>query len=610
MQHHCYNNNGVPDIHNHQQHDHHHHHHHRHQELIENDECFSISNPLQNLTHPDYQLSSQQNKQQQQQQLLLQHQHQVQHQHSIPITHQLLQPHFRPAFQQQQQEVEGLLHSQIVATRQHQPFFLKFKLGLEQTSSSNKECALNHHNSTPHVPVIMQPPHHSWKDSTSSIREPFWKQLNTSNIKQQFENGEQEAVQGNNKNNKDLENKYSHFGGELEAIYNLAKVAETNQTGSGSALTSENSPKTANISMPFSAVPGQNAGVIGADNAGTGVDHGSENSIGEEASLRKSQKRMRKRKMKENLSSMARFFENLVKQVIDHQEMLHRKFLEVIDKMDKERTEREEAWRKQEAAKYNREAISRAHEQALASSREAQIVSCIEKITGHSIDLPARKTPLLCQQEISKELTKELTPTDTNINNRWPKAEVEALIQVRTNIETKFQEPGLKGPLWEEVSSIMSSMGYQRCAKRCKEKWENINKYFRKAKESTKKRSQQSKTCSYFNQLNQIYSRTLTDSPSVKTCSMPPLSSNDGVEKHQGYSDLLEAFISGRDITTSTSPSSKKMRIDEMGTSILEMDAAANEKGEQGSHDQEKDDHEDDYEMDTDEDQGSSSQDE
>ncbi|KAF2304277.1 hypothetical protein GH714_029219 [Hevea brasiliensis] len=235
---------------------------------------------------------------------------------------------------------------------------------------------------------------------------------------------------------------------------------------------------------------------------------------------------------------------------MDHQEILHRNFLEVIERMDKERTKREEAWRCQEAEKYNREAVSRAHEQALASRREAQIVSYVEKITGQSIDLPARKTPLLLQPEIPEEPTKRLTPIITDSHSRWPEAEVEALIQVRSSVETKFQEPGLKGPLWEEVSSLMASMGYQRSAKRCKEKWENINKYFRKAKESTKKRSQQSKTCSYFDQLDQLYSRTFINSPFNN-------SSSNGLR--------------------------------------LEFGGIINEKVERGSHEQEKENHEDYY---------------
>lgn len=434
----------------------------------------------------------------------------------------------------------------------------------------------------------------------------YRKQLSASKNKQQYyENGEPEAQRNKNNHYKlleiqqiderserctDMENQYGPFG-ELEAIYSLAKAGEANQTGSGSALTGETSPKHAGLSVPFSAVHSQN---VGAGNAGIGVDHGSENSIGEEASLRKSQKRTRKRKMKKKLSSMAGFFENLVKKVMDHQESLHRNFLEVIERMDKERTQREEAWRCQEAAKYNREAVSRTHEQALASSREEQIVSYVEKITGQSIDLPAKKTSLLLQPEIPKEPTKESTPITTDNHSRWPKAEVEALIQVRSSIETKFQEPGLKGPLWEEVSSLMASMGYQRSPKRCKEKWENINKYFRKTKESTKKRSKQSKACSYFDQLDQLYSRSFINSPSFNKSSTPLSSSEIEVEK-QGYSGLLEAFIAGRDIATSTNPSNGNVIIAEKGSFKLELDSNIKEKVEGGSYEQETEDHEDDF---------------
>ncbi|RXH86559.1 hypothetical protein DVH24_021832 [Malus domestica] len=59
--------------------------------------------------------------------------------------------------------------------------------------------------------------------------------------------------------------------------------------------------------------------------------------------------------MKVQLSSMTRFFENLVKQVVDHQENLNKKYLEVIEKMEKERREREEAWRCQAKENHKRE---------------------------------------------------------------------------------------------------------------------------------------------------------------------------------------------------------------------------------------------------------------
>ncbi|PON76224.1 TFIIB transcription factor [Parasponia andersonii] len=90
-------------------------------------------------------------------------------------------------------------------------------------------------------------------------------------------------------------------------------------------------------------------------------------------------------------------------------------------------------------------------------------------------------------------------------SSRWPKAEVLTLIKLRTNLDAKYQENGPKGPLWEEISAAMRKLGYNRNAKRCKEKWENINKYFKKVKESNKKRPEDSKTCPYFHQLDALY---------------------------------------------------------------------------------------------------------
>ncbi|KAL2503693.1 Duplicated homeodomain-like superfamily protein [Abeliophyllum distichum] len=69
----------------------------------------------------------------------------------------------------------------------------------------------------------------------------------------------------------------------------------------------------------------------------------------------------------------------------------------------------------------------------------------------------------------------------------------------------------------------MSKLGYNRNAKRCKEKWENINKYFKKVKESNKKRPEDSKTCPYFHQLDALYrERAKTDASSNPGFLMKP----------------------------------------------------------------------------------------
>ncbi|GLT85601.1 hypothetical protein SLE2022_037880 [Rubroshorea leprosula] len=217
---------------------------------------------------------------------------------------------------------------------------------------------------------------------------------------------------------KDSSGKY-RLPGELGGIWNLAKYDEVNQgAGSVSALTGENSLKKAGFRRMLRDVQGHcGAGNGGVANVSTGVGQGIETCIGEEASLWKIQKKKRKMIMKEQLSSMLGFFQSLVKQVMDHQEFLHRKLLEVIERMDKERAQKEEEWRRQETAKHDREALARAHEQAMASKR-ALIASYLGKITGHSINIPERTPMLLPEGEI--ELRNELGPAEVDANTRWP----------------------------------------------------------------------------------------------------------------------------------------------------------------------------------------------
>ncbi|PPS19027.1 hypothetical protein GOBAR_AA01550 [Gossypium barbadense] len=372
-----------------------------------------------------------------------------------------------------QQNLGPLTHQLLLHQHQFQQpnSAVGFKLGLDEISMKKEAVlALNHPQQNGNDQPSLLAPHCWHPQEDSPIKQPFWKSLNRCD--------EDSIRQCTSERSKHLDNKYRFFG-ELEAIYGLG--GETTQAGSGSALTGENySPANEGIPMPSTEFQGHNVGANGrGDNVTTGVDHGSE--------------------------------------VMDHQEGLHKRFLEVIETMDKERSAKEESWRQREAEKRKNEAIARANEQALASNREAVIVSYLEKLTGQSINLPPR-TPLLVQPESA------MVSLNDN-NSRWPRAEVEALIQVRCDLEAKFREPGLKGPVWEEVSSFMASLGYQRSAKRCKEKWENINKYFRKSKENGKKRCRHSKTCTYFHQLDQLYSRML---PTTCPTSPPsPLINND-----------------------------------------------------------------------------------
>ncbi|KAJ6694173.1 hypothetical protein OIU85_004914 [Salix viminalis] len=81
----------------------------------------------------------------------------------------------------------------------------------------------------------------------------------------------------------------------------------------------------------------------------------------------------------------------------------------------------------------------------------------------------------------------------------------------------------------------MLESGYRRSAKRCKEKWENINKYFRKTKDVNKKRSMDSRTCPYFHQLSALYNQGTLVAPDNRSTS-PENQSNLSETRHSSSS--------------------------------------------------------------------------
>ncbi|KAJ6998187.1 trihelix transcription factor GT-2 [Populus alba] len=230
----------------------------------------------------------------------------------------------------------------------------------------------------------------------------------------------------------------------------------------------------------------------------------------------------RKRKRKRNWKD---FFLRLTKDVIKKQEDLQKKFLETVEKCDHERMAREDAWRMKEMAIMNRQHEILIQERSTAAAKDAAVFAFLQKISGQQNStetqaIPQPKlTPSPTQPPQPRPPPTSLEPV-TNLvvskwdngenvtvssSSRWPKVEVQALISLRADLDIKYQEHGAKGPLWEDISAGMQKLGYNRSAKRCKEKWENINKYFKKVKESNRKRPGDSKTCPYFDQLDALY---------------------------------------------------------------------------------------------------------
>ncbi|CAL0319673.1 unnamed protein product [Lupinus luteus] len=229
---------------------------------------------------------------------------------------------------------------------------------------------------------------------------------------------------------------------------------------------------------------------------------------------------------------LTQFFEGMMREVIESQERLQRKLMEVMDKCEKERMAREEAWKIEELARIKRDRELLDHERTISAAKDEALLALLKKFTentGTVLHLPDR---IVVQDEkennntqingdnvsandgggvVDKDKRQECGNVSVGSfmqtsSSRWPKDEVGALITLRTEMELQCQGTGSKGPQWEEISSAMKSICCDTSAERCKEKWENINKYFKTNREKDKRKPEDLKTCPYYHQLEALYS--------------------------------------------------------------------------------------------------------
>ncbi|KAL1820181.1 hypothetical protein ACET3Z_015050 [Daucus carota] len=313
----------------------------------------------------------------------------------------------------------------------------------------------------------------------------------------------------------------------------------TTQTIPTSTVSSTPSPIASTLNVSTNPIPSIRVGDVPSFNMLSLSNSTFSSSSTSSDEQRGERKRKRKSKWKD-------FFEGLMGEVIKKQEELEKKFLDELEKRERDRMIREEAWRVQEMTRINREHELLVQERSMAAAKDAAVLEFLQKISdqqknpsSNPITIPQLQqlqlqiqplvqpsqpppppppipqlvipqpqpqpsTPAVAppQPQSSRSVTDNLQPPAPS---RWPKAEIEALILLRKDLDNKYNETSPKGPLWEDISAGMRRMGYNRNAKRCKEKWENINKYYKKVKESNKKRPEDAKTCPYFHQLDALY---------------------------------------------------------------------------------------------------------
>ncbi|KAK8494923.1 hypothetical protein V6N13_090683 [Hibiscus sabdariffa] len=339
------------------------------------------------------------------------------------------------------------------------------------------------------------------------------------------------------------------------------------------------------------------------DNAAMSSDQDNKNVVANKghdddnkASSKNKKKKKKERKRVKKLEMFKAFCEDIVNKLMIQQEEMHHKLLEDMVKRDEEKVAREEAWKKQELDRINMELELRAKAQAVAGDRQATIIKFLTKFTqlgsskrqcllaassslgpvaenpnpidqvstmteNQSPQNPNPKTPIpsLATPNPNSPLRVNKAPENPTSNDkddlgkRWPRDEVLALINLRSSLynngDHDKEGAAIKAPLWERISQGMLDLGYRRSAKRCKEKWENINKYFRKTKDANKKRSLDSRTCPYFHQLSTLYGQGTLTAPSEGSENHPKLPETAGTDPSRKGADESTAQVSESDET-------------------------------------------------------------
>ncbi|KAK0593331.1 hypothetical protein LWI29_034847 [Acer saccharum] len=157
------------------------------------------------------------------------------------------------------------------------------------------------------------------------------------------------------------------------------------------------------------------------------------------------------------------FVDSQMRKVMESQEAWMERMLKTIEDREQDRLFKEEKWRKQEMARFDRVHGFWAKERARIEARDAALMEALQIFTGRS------------GQNDDHHMIN---------SNIWTEPETSSLVQIISSLEPQFQED-----IWEEISTKMASLGYYKSAIECKEKWENMQMYFSLANKKHMKQS-------------------------------------------------------------------------------------------------------------------------
>ncbi|XP_039043353.1 trihelix transcription factor PTL-like [Hibiscus syriacus] len=201
-----------------------------------------------------------------------------------------------------------------------------------------------------------------------------------------------------------------------------------------------------------------------------------------------------KRKRKKGSSArwkvkIEEFMDSQMKKLMERQEAWIEKLMKTLEQKEKERVSREEEWRKENAARLDREHRFWAKERAWIEARDAALIKALQNLTG------------------KKFKGDDLIATESVKEDGWQESEVSWLIQLRTCMESRFEEEEgcSEEILWEEIAAKMTSLGFERSALMCKHKWKSIGACLMKTEGNIKRKSTRCSDYDYRNNVS-LYS--------------------------------------------------------------------------------------------------------
>lgn len=169
-------------------------------------------------------------------------------------------------------------------------------------------------------------------------------------------------------------------------------------------------------------------------------------------------KKEKKRVNKNRLKKIENLIESRMGVLMERQEAWMEKMMNTIEYKGCIRVNKEKEWRKQEDTRFDQEYEILANERAFNEARDTELMESLQIFAKNDVR--------------AKEI-------EAGTHKMFEQSKILSLMQIRTSMEAKFLEFGcFSESLWEEVASKMGVLGYDFCARKCKETWDTMSVYY------------------------------------------------------------------------------------------------------------------------------------